>query len=127
MAATSYRIGAASQVRDANTTFLVLSDTHALPFEHTANVFRIQCPKVDVVLHCGDLTQAGGIGEYKRTLNMLRTFDAELKLVIAGNHDVSLDRDWYQGPEDEEDCKEAVELMTGRAASDGMSTFLPLR
>jgi predicted phosphodiesterase len=125
MTATSYRMGTISQVSDTNTTFLVLSDTHAFPFEHPANGFGIQCPKVDVVLHCGDLTQAGGIGEYKRTLNMLRAFDAELKLVIAGNHDVSLDPDWCQGPEDEEDCKEAAELMTGRAASDGMSPFFP--
>ena len=46
--------------------------------------------------------------------------------MIAGNHDVSLDPNWCPGPEDEEDCKEAVELMTGRVASDAMSHVSPI-
>ena len=78
-------------------SFLVPSDTHALPFEHTTNIFGLHCPKVDVMLHCGNLTQAGCIGEYNRTLSMLRAIIAELKLVKTGNHDVSLDLDWCQG------------------------------
>ena len=104
----------------------MLSTTHAIPLEHTTNVFGLQCPEVDLVLHCGDLIQAGGIGECKRTLSIPCAIDAELKLVIAGNHDVSLDPNWCPGPEDEEDCKEAVELMTGRVASDAMSHVSPI-
>jgi Icc-related predicted phosphoesterase len=69
---------------------LVLSDTHIDAFPNVANF-----PPVDVVLHCGDLTKIGGLGNYKRAIADLKAIKAELKLVIPGNHDVSLDPKWW--------------------------------
>ncbi|KAK8110603.1 uncharacterized protein PG998_007060 [Apiospora kogelbergensis] len=45
----------------------------------------------DVVIHCGDLTQNSAPGHLRRTIDMLRSISAPLKLVIAGNHDRVLD------------------------------------
>ena len=85
-------------------------------------------PKVDVVLHCGDLTQVGGISAYKKALNLLSSFDAELKLVIAGNHDISLDNGYWQSHLDEGDepqeHDEAVAVMTGPLARAAGMTYL---
>ena len=61
------------------TTFLILSDTHDDAFPDPASI-----PKVDVVLHCGDLTKIGGLSNYKKAIANLKAIDAELTLVIAG-------------------------------------------
>lgn len=73
------------------TTFLIISDTHNFQFDDAVGPFRLPLPKVDVVLHCGDLTHCGGAASYKKALQMLSAIDAELELVIAGNHDLDLD------------------------------------
>lgn len=44
----------------------------------------------------------GGLSNYRKALDHLSNFDAELKLVIAGNHDVSLDPKWWAENLDEE-------------------------
>ncbi|KAF2659370.1 ser/Thr protein phosphatase family protein-like protein [Lophiostoma macrostomum CBS 122681] len=82
------------------TRLLILSDTHsALPHAPTnqpnASPFRTPFPRADVALHCGDLTMVGKLDEYERALQLLSAIDAELKLVIAGNHDISLDEVFY--------------------------------
>jgi predicted phosphodiesterase len=81
------------------TRFLIISDTHsASPAQNIANnnaAFRPPLPKADVLLHCGDLTMVGHLHEYEKTLDMLEGIDADLKLVIAGNHDISLDEIYY--------------------------------
>ena len=68
------------------TRILVLSDTHgaALPSATTGE-------PVDVVIHCGDLTEESKLDEYRNTVRMLQGIKADLKLVIAGNHDWTLD------------------------------------
>ena len=65
------------------TTFLILSDTHDDAFPDPAS---LPSSRVDVVLHCGDLTMIGGLSNYKEAIANLKAIDAELKLVIAGNH-----------------------------------------
>lgn len=75
---------------------LVLSDTHDDAFPEITS-------KADVALHCGDLTMIGGLSNYRKALANMQTIDAELKLVIAGNHDVSLDAKWWADNLDEED------------------------
>jgi predicted phosphodiesterase len=65
------------------TTFLILSDTHDDAFPDPAS---LPPHKIDVVLHCGDLTMIGGLSNYKRAIANIKAIDAELKLVIAGNH-----------------------------------------
>lgn len=69
------------------TTFLIISDTHGLSFPSP-----LLPPKhVDVVIHCGDLTQHSKLDEFQTTAQLLNDIDADLKLMIAGNHDFSLD------------------------------------
>lgn len=63
-------------------------------------------PAVDVVLHCGDPTMIGSLSNYRRALDHLAACPAEIKLVIPGNHDVSLDAAWWNKnleSDDEED------------------------
>ncbi|KAK3686176.1 Ser/Thr protein phosphatase family protein [Podospora appendiculata] len=68
--------------------FLIMSDTHD-------DAFPAPLPPADGILHCGDLTNAGGLANYQHAIANLVSLTAELKLVIAGNHDVSLDPKWW--------------------------------
>ena len=78
------------------TKFLVISDTHNLQLEaDPRHAFRAPSPKADVLLHCGDLTENGGYEQHQEAINMLHNIDAELKLVIPGNHEVDLDETFY--------------------------------
>jgi len=84
-------------------------------------------------MHCGDLTMVGQMHEYAQTLEMLKGIDAELKLVIAGNHDISLDGEYYarkgqymqrlQDP-DHDMPRRARELWTGETAKQAGVTYL---
>ena len=68
-----------------STRVMAISDTH----EHSLDGTTL--PQVDVVLHTGDLTNFGELEALRESVRMLGTIEAELKLVIAGNHDISLD------------------------------------
>jgi predicted phosphodiesterase len=97
-----------------STSFLVLSDTHD-KWPYTPEK---QPPKVDVFLHCGDLTQVGGLSSFRRAAENIKTIEAELKIVIGGNHDLELDADWVcknTGADDLED-----ELKDSRYCTDFM-------
>ena len=79
------------------TRFCILSDTHSqapLSESDTENAYRLPLPSADVLLHAGDLTIEGGINEYGGQLSMLKAADAGAKIVIAGNHDLSLDAEY---------------------------------
>jgi predicted phosphodiesterase len=118
------------------TRFLIISDTHsASPSQNVANnatAFRPPLPKADVLLHCGDLTMVGLLREYEKTLDMLESIDAGLKLVIAGNHDITLDAEYYDQhgqrmhrSEYEKDLPaKARELWTGERAKQAGVTYL---
>jgi len=123
------------------TRFLVISDTHSTDLLTNIHVkptrgFRHPLPACDVVLHCGDLTNTGKIEEYRTTLDMLKEIPAELRLVIAGNHDLSLDPEWWanskgptygwkpKGSRPVEIYEEARELWTGKEAKDAGVHFL---
>ncbi|EEQ92356.1 hypothetical protein RJZ56_006036 [Blastomyces dermatitidis] len=83
-----------SQVK---TRFCIISDTHTytpLPPDNWSP-FRLPFPTSDVLLHAGDLTMVGKESEHQATIGMLKNADAELKIVIAGNHDITLDEDYY--------------------------------
>lgn len=123
-----------AQVGTISTRFLVISDTHNLNFDDAAEIcqlFQLPTPKVDVLLHCGDLTQVGGTPSFKKALKMLARIDAELKLVIPGNHDLELDKSYweaqsdYDGGANELDVhRQAVEVMTGSLAAEAGVTYL---
>ena len=116
------------------TTFLILSDTHNFNFADSSGSSRplqLPTPPVDVLLHCGDLTQIGGVSSFKRALEMLGSMDAEIKLVIAGNHDLELDQQYWEAQRDEdgtledpEDHEIAVKTMTGPLAIEAGVLFL---
>lgn len=111
--------------------FLVISDTHNFEFSDNAGPLQLPTPKADVLLHCGDLTQVGGISSFKKALNMLGSIDAELKLVIPGNHDLELDKSYWEAPHDYNETPEdpenhdlAVKAMTGSLAGEAGVSYL---
>ena len=69
------------------TRLLILSDTHGEDFSSEDR----PRPRVDVALHCGDLTDGSKLDEFRTSIEMLKKIDAPLKLVIAGNHDFTMD------------------------------------
>ncbi|KAI1140690.1 Metallo-dependent phosphatase [Hypoxylon sp. FL0543] len=69
-----------------NTRFLIMSDTHGEAIPDIHNI-----PVADVAIHCGDFTEESHIEEFKKTLDLLKSIKAPLKLVIAGNHDFTID------------------------------------
>ena len=62
--------------------------------------FRHPLPSADVLIHCGDLSIIGLPSEYHKTLDMLASIDAPVKLIIAGNHDRTLDKTWMKNHEE---------------------------
>ncbi|KAL5329396.1 hypothetical protein ACEPPN_002908 [Leptodophora sp. 'Broadleaf-Isolate-01'] len=117
-----------------STRFMIISDTHNFEFgqaEKVNGALTLPTPKIDILLHCGDLTQVGGLSSYEKLLKMLGSIDAELKLVIAGNHDLDLDGKHWESKlcsdDDEEDHAQhgkAVEIMTGPLAKEAGVTYL---
>ncbi len=69
------------------TRFFILSDTHGETFERK----EMFSQHADVAIHCGDLTEESKLEEYRTTLQLLIDIQAPLKLVIAGNHDFTMD------------------------------------
>lgn len=103
------------------TKFLVVSDTHNFEFDSAAGAslpFQLPTPEIDVLLHCGDLTHFGGVSSFRKALKMLGSIDAELKLVIPGNHDLELDKGYWNAKSygEPEEHDQAVDTMTGPLA-----------
>ncbi|KAF4502108.1 Metallophosphoesterase domain containing protein 1 [Fusarium agapanthi] len=69
------------------TRILILSDTHGLRFEEDKKPLA----PVDLVIHCGDLTEGSKLEGFRETNQLLKEIDAPTKIVIAENHDFSLD------------------------------------
>ncbi|KAK7523846.1 calcineurin-like phosphoesterase [Phyllosticta citriasiana] len=68
------------------TRFVLISDTHN------------QTPKLpagDVLIHAGDLSNTGSHSELRKTVDWLQKAPFEVKIVVAGNHDVTLDEAFY--------------------------------
>ena len=122
------------------TTFCLVSDTHdrdPLPADADKFAFREPLPSADVLLHAGDLTMIGKLNNYKKVLNWIKSADAELKIVIAGNHDIDLHEEYYLKHSGEEldvarqQVKDIKELWTGPEArkagviylDEGLNTF----
>lgn len=109
---------------------LVISDTHTEPLAppDARHAFRRPLPKADVLLHCGDLTMNGEHQEYQQTIEMLSKIDAELKLVIAGNHDLTLDENYHHRFHTEADNRnrqrQAHDLWKGPRAQVAGITYL---
>ncbi|KAF3384721.1 Metallophosphoesterase domain-containing protein 1 [Penicillium rolfsii] len=74
------------------TRFLILSDTHGLD----SLPDPVSSQHFDVAIHCGDLTAESKIDEYQASIRLLQALNAPLKLVIAGNHDFTMDIPAFQ-------------------------------
>ncbi|THZ83999.1 Metallo-dependent phosphatase [Aureobasidium pullulans] len=72
------------------TRFFIISDTHG------EDLASRPTEPVDVVVHCGDLTEHSKLDEFGQAIRLLKSIDASLKLVIAGNHDWTLDDTLYE-------------------------------
>lgn len=80
------------------TRICLISDTHTLtpnPAPNTANPYRHPLPSAHILLHAGDITKVGLRAEHEVILAMLKDAPAELKIVVAGNHDITLDEEYY--------------------------------
>lgn len=75
------------------TRVLVISDTHGLQIASTRT---LQTNDIDMVIHCGDLTEHSRLAEFQETIRLLEMIKAPLKIVIPGNHDFSLDKPAFQ-------------------------------
>ena len=99
------------------TRVLIISDTHGAPLENL--------PKADLLIHCGDLSMTGGYTQYQDALHMISQVDAPVKLVIAGNHDYTLDQAYVSThPEDTTQAAyDKARTLWSQAKHDGI-TFL---
>jgi predicted phosphohydrolase len=101
---------------------MIISDTHEHCYDGTT------MPDVDVLIHTGDMTNFGELESLRKCVEMLGTFTAELKLVIAGNHDITLDKTRRVENMSDEEYKayhdNALEIMTGPSAKEAGVTYL---
>lgn len=116
------------------TRLCVISDTHTHgPMPHSCDGFayRQPLPKADVLLHAGDITMTGRVSEYEKMLDVLKSTEAELKIVIAGNHDITLDKSFYDDiggalfhRSQPEDLDRVKEIWTGSEAKEAGIIYL---
>ncbi|CAI6333209.1 unnamed protein product [Periconia digitata] len=69
------------------TRIVCISDTHCQ---------TPKLPRGDVLIHAGDLTNQGSYSELKKTVDWLEKAEFEAKIVVAGNHDITLDPSFYE-------------------------------
>jgi Icc-related predicted phosphoesterase len=105
------------------TRIIILSDTHnKKPFDPSATkyAYRSPLPDADLLIHAGDLTGSGKRHEHQAQVEMLTEHPAELKIVIPGNHDITLDQPYYASHQWKhripEDPAAIREMYTGPAA-----------
>ncbi|OAL39243.1 hypothetical protein AYO20_01561 [Fonsecaea nubica] len=101
MATTSRR----NERKMISTRILIISDTHAqLPLQPGEGAsppaavvpFQAPLPAADVLIHCGDLTMNGALSQHEAAATLLRSSSAPpLKIVVPGNHDITLDKAYY--------------------------------
>ena len=71
------------------TRFVCVSDTHSS--------YNFPLPDGDILLHGGDFSYTGAEEEVQTFLKWLISLKQyRLKIIIAGNHDITLDEDYYQ-------------------------------
>ena len=88
--------------------FLILSDTHSAHLPSTL-------PARDVLLHCSDTTEDSTPPSVSKALQSLGQIDAKLKLVIAGNHEMSLGKAYYISESGSSEDVNSARAMTSRS------------
>ncbi|KAJ7888680.1 hypothetical protein B0H14DRAFT_2213776, partial [Mycena olivaceomarginata] len=68
------------------TRFVLISDIYGKTFP---------VPDGDVLLHSGDLTRSGTLSNLRHMIAWLYALPHPIKIIITGNRDFILDREWY--------------------------------
>ncbi|GFS02309.1 metallophosphoesterase domain-containing protein 1 [Elysia marginata] len=84
-----------TEIPEDKIRFVFLSDTHSQVEKLTGFV-----PPGDVVVHAGDFTQIGLPGAIQKFDTFLGSLPHKRKVVIAGNHDLTLDLDMVKNRRD---------------------------
>lgn len=87
--------------------FVLVSDTHSCPS------WDDDVPDGDVLIHAGDLTLGGTKEQIKMAYQQIKDMPHKVKLVVAGNHDLGLDREFVSKHADQ-----LVKYETGLTPSD---------
>ncbi|OOF94607.1 hypothetical protein ASPCADRAFT_50140 [Aspergillus carbonarius ITEM 5010] len=101
------------------TRFVCVSDTHA----YTPSEAGFKLPAGDVLIHAGDLTNHGSSAELRKTMSWIATAEFEVKIIICGNHDVTLDPGFYAEYGSQfhgqrlEDTQKCIEIVTQASPS----------
>lgn len=75
---------------EGNKRIVILSDTHSL-HDRLGPI-----PEGDILIHAGDFSNVGSLGDCEGFGQFLASLPHPHKVVIAGNHDVSFDREGFQ-------------------------------
>lgn len=79
-------------------------------------------PKGDILIHAGDLTNQGSLSELQKAVDWISKASYEAKIVVAGNHDITLDPPFYsehglsfhnQHPQDSASCVALLQNASG--------------
>lgn len=76
--------------------FVFISDTHSTIERRSTNKEEgYDVPDGDVLVHCGDFSSTGTLGEVAAFCKWFGSFPHKRKLLIAGNHDLTLHGESY--------------------------------
>jgi len=77
---------------DGWTRFVCFSDTHGLH----GQIPPAHLVQADVLLHAGDFTNTGEVEQVRSFAEWLQAYPAAHKVVIAGNHDITMQPSYYK-------------------------------
>ena len=81
---------------EGHVRFVCISDTHSYD-----DCYK-NLPDGDVLIHAGDFTDWGSLEELQKFKENMKKLKYQYKVVIPGNHDLSLDKKWWEeGTKDE--------------------------
>jgi Icc-related predicted phosphoesterase len=99
---------------ESHVRIVCISDTHS---QHQ----HLRVPDGDILIHTGDFTNCGSKTDVEEFASFLEKQPHKHKIVIAGNHDISLDEESYpklwrrfRHPQ-QFDCKEMIQMIRDRA------------
>lgn len=79
----------ASDIVSNKVRIVCISDTHSR--------YHFNLPPGDILVHAGDFTLSGELKEVEKFIEWLKTLkNYRLKVIIAGNHDLTLETEFYE-------------------------------
>jgi len=83
--------------REGTVRFVAVSDTHSTESRKSTGPTAFEAiPEGDVLLHCGDFTNIGRLEEIEAFAKWFGSLPHQRKIIIAGNHDLSLHEESYE-------------------------------